>query len=75
MKEAVSAFCVEMGEISAESKLESVYEGDFLNTVWETDKDKLELHTLKSAQPFKINMYEDKQFINGRELFVYIENK
>ena len=74
MEKAISAFCVEMGNISENSKSEAVYDGEFLNTVWETDEDKLELRTLKTAQPFKSNMYEDRQLINGTELFVYIDN-
>lgn len=74
MEKAISAFCVEMGKISENSKIKAEFDGDYLKTIWETGGDKLELHTLKSAHPFKVNMYEDKQYLNGEELFRYLDS-
>ena len=75
MEKAVSAFCIEVGEFSEKSNINTVFDEEFLMTEWETDNDKLALRTLKSAQPFKVNMYEDKQFINGEELFAYLDSR
>ena len=74
MEEAISAFGIEMGSISKHSEIKCGTDGDFLKTVWENGEDKLELHVLKAASPFKINMYEDRQFINGKELFIYLDS-
>lgn len=74
MEEAIYAFAVEIGRISDISNMNAAVEGDYLKTEWNTDGDKLELHTLKSAHPFEENMYKDKQFINGEELFKYLDD-
>lgn len=74
MEKVISAFFIEMGKISKSSKIKAEFDGDYLKTVWETGGDSLELHTLKSVHPFKVNMYEDKQYINGEELFTYLDS-
>lgn len=73
-KEAISVFTVEMGKTAKTSKCKTVQNGRFLESEWTVGKDKLELKTLKKAEPFRNNMYEDKQYINGTELLRYIDN-
>lgn len=73
LEEAISVFTVEMGRFAKTFKCRTEKNRNFLETKWITDKDELALKTLKKAVPFKSNMYEDKQYINGTELFKYTE--
>ena len=73
LEEAISVFTVEMGKFAKASKCHVIQNDKFLETEWLIDNDKLKLETPKRAEKFKDNMYEDKQYINGIELFRYIE--
>lgn len=74
MEKAISAFCIEMGVLSDTSRFSISFDDEFADTVWKTDGDELKLHTMKKTCPFKVNMYEDKQYINGEELFRYLDS-
>ena len=73
LEEAICVFTVEMGQFAKNSKCKTVASGRFLRSEWTVGKDKLALETLRKAEPFKNNMYEDKQYINGTELFRYLD--
>ena len=75
LKEAISVFAIEMGHFAEGSKCKTTQNDRFLKTEWTVGRDKLELKTLKKSEQFRCNMYEDRQYINGVELFRYIENR
>ena len=73
LEEAISVFAIEIGQFASAMEYSTEKNGEFLITKWVVDQDELALKTLRKTVPFKINMYEDKQYINGTELFKYIE--
>lgn len=72
LEQAIAAFAVEIGVMSEQFEYRVIEDGEFLKTEWKTDSETLALSTIKKVVPFERNLYEDRQFIDGKELFYKI---